>query len=180
MKKVKEINKNEVRIDGSLYRKVEEPKPKFKVGDWAVWDNSFDKCLFYITKIDGIRIFGDEFKGAGEEYQCFLDELVSATSEVIETHLKKICDERYPIGTKYVSVTTGNPEIIEKKFKCYFYEDGAHITDGCGGAVYSGGKFAEIIPDKKKLPKTINEYIDFLVKYDKTDILPIEFLKQYE
>ena len=49
-----------------------------------------------------------------------------------------------------------------------------------GVCVYQEGKWAEIIPDKKKLPKTREEFLKFLSEFSLSSGIVPMFLKEYE
>jgi hypothetical protein len=104
-----------------------------------------------------------------------------ATPQEIESHLRKICDEKY-IGKKVRCLVSGEYtvdrfwEYDDIKDRICYHTD----VEGEGAWLYGNGKFAEIIPDKKKLPKTKKEFSkcfkDWLVYSGSTD----DFLNQYE
>jgi len=172
------------------YIKDTEPKPEFKVGQWVYYINpphmkGMD-AIFRIADIHDcadkgrFRLFSGDEGGWYEADYCRL-----ATREEIESHLINIAQKGYPIGTKYIY--GGKEYIVRNKFRYY---DDLYITDGVRGdigAVYDNGKWAEIVPQKKKLPKTKEEYVQFLKDFDKS-MLPDDmirdrirpFLDQYE
>ena len=185
MKRIKKINENEIKVDGCVYRKVEEPKPEFKVADWAKWESANGTwcTVFYITDICGTTVLGWDKPGC-IEHQCLIEDLLKPTRDEIESHLKKICDEKYPVGTKFNSVTIGGGIGIATG-KCRYYNND-HLTNGAGFTIYSHGKWAEIIPDKKTLPKTKEELAELLRKFQDDSLLPFptldveQFLQDYE
>jgi hypothetical protein len=114
-----------------------------------------------------------------------------ATPAEIESHLKSICDEKY-IGKKVKSLANHIDKlgiIIENpRIKYYessdelWYEDSKTFMQ----CVYKQGKFAEIISEKKKLPKTRDEFAELLHKFQDDAFLPFPtmdvdvFLNEYE
>ena len=193
MEKIKRINENEVKVDGCVYRKVEEPKPEFKVGDWvtgsmASWSSPvriekvLEKNNYIVTNVfDDPKNYSESIRTYEVKY------LRHATKDEIESHLKKICDERY-VGKKVKCLMYPNDSGTIFKFSRY---DGVEMggdvdqmvyidTDDRCMVVYSEGKFAEIIPDKKKLPKTKDEFENFLDAYNPFEDSIKEFLNDYE
>ena len=105
---------------------------------------------------------------------------------------KKICDEKY-IGKKIKCCVSGGQVFIRSY---HHYEPDSDSlwysveNNGLHYCVYTAGKFAEIVPGKKKLPMTKNEFKEFLFdafKYKKgkrylmeDGWIAHEFLKDYE
>jgi hypothetical protein len=89
-----------------------------------------------------------------------------ATPQEIETHLRKICDEKY-VGKKVDTIYgyTDTPlrfsnYVSSTDELVYFSKDMYSIT------IYKQGKFAELVPDEfKELPKTIEEIEALMIKY---------------
>jgi len=185
MRKVKEINETEVRIDGCLYRKVEETKTKteFKVGDWIIGTEecSYPKEPSRVISLadDGINYLDEQEREQFEHIQIRL-----ATKEEIETHLKKVCKEKYKNGNKLSSAKYDSCFIYDELESVdYNYKD--DILSSRGMFIYYKGKWAEIIPEKKALPKTKEEFVGFLVSFETryhngTGLSINEFLKEYE
>lgn len=72
-----------------------------------------------------------------------------------EQELLNEATQRYPVGTVYLYEPFDNKEVtVVEELKLHNIEGSIIITDGCGGAVYNEGTWAEII----SLPEpTINE-----------------------
>jgi len=158
-----------------------EPKPEFKVGDWIISLMSHGNEIQHIKSISDNCVEYD--MGCSPRYPhghySWRGYIRHATKDEIESHLKKICDEKYPVGTKYKSLVYGDFAQVKGIFR-YFIE-GDYMTDGFGGCVYDNGKFAEILPDKKKLPKTKAEFNTFLGAWaNRHTSTTDEFLNDYE
>ena len=184
MKKITRINKNEVDIDGSLYRKVEEPKPEFKVGDWVFLCYNCRRILRIVGDHFYLEYgYGNEKTYEGESSFRSVD-LRLATKEEIETHLKKVCKEKYKNGNKLSGAKYDSCFIYDELESVdYNYKD--DILSSRGMFLYYKGKWAIIIPEKKALPKTKEEFVGFLVSFETryhngTGLSINEFLKEYE
>jgi len=141
----------------------------------------------------GSNVYGQDFTNDDiykVELMCFLSQLISVTTAEIEAHLKKICDEKY-VGKRVKCLLEDSDISVIKKFIMYgdysviigkmVYED----EDGRCMVVYQEGKFAEIIPEKKKLPKTKEELLAFWhfwsdAEFEDTEYGLKRFLDQYE
>jgi len=181
LKAVEYCNDNPARVKDFLREttpptKGEEPKPMFKVGQWVTDDYYKEVIRFGYTEKDG-RVYDTNgyLRNVGVKY------LRHATPQEIESHLRKICDDKY-IGKKVKCLSTGRG--IIKEYNVYeFKGDTLWYTDNYGSPmmVYRSGKFAEIIPEKKKLPKTKEEFNSFLGAYCNRHTSSVaEFLKDYE
>ena len=108
---------------------------------------------------------------------CFNTEFSRpATPQEIETHLRKVCDDKY-VGRRVRCLSFPNDIEVIKKFERY---DG--ISEECDAdqmvynsesnrlmVVYSRGKFAEIVPDEPKgLPETVEELKELIYKFKYT------------
>jgi len=172
-----------------------ENKPEFKAGQWAGF-RTYDGKIhpFLIHHFEGIMVYGQDFKCEDDIYkvslQVYRSNLISVTPAEIKSHLRKICDEKY-IGKKvkclqygeYTIISTPHPSGYDKKYDQFWMV--ASNSDGV--CIYEQGKFASIIEDKKKLPKTKDEgkkfLDDFLSKLPDDIIVLIDvddFLDQYE
>jgi hypothetical protein len=140
-----------------------------KVGIWIIGqDGGVDYSLEHPCRI--IRLADDNDGGfyfddnGREEYEC--TGVRSATVQEIESHLKPICEEKY-VGKKTVSVCDGHDAYPVKFGKYCINNDSLYYFDKDDNAiyVYHQGKFAEIIPDLKKLPETKAEFKEFMIAY---------------
>jgi len=151
-----------------------ENKPEFKAGQWAGFKTDDEEIHpFLIHHFEEIMVYGQDFKCEDDIYkvrsQVYRSDLISVTPAEIESHLKEICDEKY-IGKKvkclhcgeYTIINTPHPSGYDKKYDQFWMI--ASNSDGV--CVYEQGKFASIIPGKKKPPKTREEFEVFLNDYD--------------
>ena len=159
-------------------------KSMFRVGDWIIGEDN-KMCPHNPCRITDIRgrlvIYDDD----GLEKRQSMG-IRHATSQEIESHLRKICDEKY-IGKKVADSFSGTCgyaryfDFYDFKTDCVYYKN-----FGNGVCVYRQGKFAEIILDKRPLPKTKEELKDTLFrfnqKYSRTPLADTltEFLEDYE
>jgi len=170
-----------------------ENKPEFKAGQWAGFRTNDGKIHpFLIHHFGGIMVYGQDFKCEDDIYkvrlQVYRSNLISVTPAEIKSHLKKICDEKY-IGKK-VKCLIDNDIREVACFAIYLSSEDKlcyESIDEVIMCVYHKGKFASIIPpDKKKLPKTREEFEKFLSEYTERRLIPFddlnkdEFLDQYE
>jgi len=190
MEKIERIRDNEVLIDGIKYIKdANKPEPEFKAGQWAGFRTYDGKIFpFLIHHFNGRMVYGQSFKNKYDIYEIVYQtdkhNLISVTPEEIKSHLKKICDEKY-IGKK-VRCLIGNDIREVAYFAIYSSSEDKLWYKSISGViicVYYKGKFASIIPGKKKLPKTREEFEKFLVDYNDYDDNyrdHYKFLDQYE
>jgi hypothetical protein len=154
MKTFTVIDENKIMVDDKLFIHLEDEKPTFSVGQWVIGNKSplkpLQPCL--ITKIEGHLIFYNE--NGNETYQAV--GIRPATQQEIELHLRKICDEKY-IGKKVKCLESGcscnSRTNIVSYFKRFNLDDNVMYYNCIKGfeiVVYKEGKFAEIIPNKKK------------------------------
>lgn len=189
MKNINEIEKDlnniserleSIQKDVNLIVSGIKQEPEFKVGQWVFFDGTSHQNIHRISKINSDGIGIDDY---GSKLDLDSGYYRFATKEEIEAHLKKICDKKY-IGRRVKSlINEGYIETIE----CFNYygEENDEINcidiNHCQMTVYCKGKFAEIIPNKKKLPKTKGEFNTFLghwcSRHTKTTK---EFLNDYE
>ncbi len=180
-----EIAKLQTQLD-ELKSKIE--KPQFKVGKW--YKGNENSCvfsvLFYCTKVDGDKLYGyglvnnnwtennSSINIADDENEC-----VEATPKEVEEALTKEAVKRFPIGTKFESVSGLNEFISTGKFikgtnweKCLFRAD----SDGSkNGIVFKNGTWATPIKTK-----TIEELVnDIVCEYPMQKFSLDVFIKQY-
>jgi hypothetical protein len=169
-----------------------EPKPEFKVGDWAS---------------DGLLVFGRVIGTGYDGGIVYVQDIFTKTEytlsgsfathmspQEVESHLRKICDEKY-IG-KRAKCTVCSDDVLEIE-EFYEYRGGSPLWEGTDQmvytatngklmSVYSDGKFAEVLPqESKELPKTIEELSNLLCKFvtrqesiNRLDITINDFLKE--
>jgi hypothetical protein len=104
-----------------------------------------------------------------------------ATPQEIESHLRKICDEKALTkdGIRLKSAVSSLEFIFDSKNPIYYNEIEDMLYTGIWGLYYNG-KFAEIIEEKKRLPKTKEELLKIFEDYLQGKKDYIEFLKDYE
>jgi len=151
-------------------------EPEFKVGQWVVTASCNE--VKRIKEINGDIIKYDD----GCTHTSWKGFIRLATPAKIESHLKKICDEKY-IGKRVKCLFDG--EYIVSSFWIYDVK-GDKLWYNIRGAntcilLYEEGKFAEIIPDKKKKPETREEFEEFMDDWlsDENEKRN-EFLDQYD
>lgn len=170
MKTIEFVDESKILIDGSIFvreKETTETKTEFKVGQWVITPAGILRRIKEFKKKDeeGVQIAFDDY---GEIIQL-TSFYHPTTPQEIETHLRKICDEKY-IGKK-VKGLLGSDGIIKSKGHYCFENDWLQYIskNGIGITVYEQGKFAEIISDKKKLPETKVEFEEFYVDWCKSD-----------
>ena len=164
----------------------EKPESEFKVGDWITLFGRISRImriedgLYYLSYYDSHE---NESEGKVPFTLSMLRTERHATEEEIEAHLKKICDKRY-IGKRVKCLSWD--EYVVDRFVEYDVDSDSMIYEGKndGGYVYvyQQGEFAEIIPDKKKLPCSKEEARILLDEYDdwRQDSHRPDFLDEYE
>ena len=110
-------------------------------------------------------VFGDTFDGYGELNKCWVSDLERVTPQEIEDHLRKICDEKYE-GKRIKSLGDGHIGTVIQGSSYYLEDDSFWVNDENGVLLlYRDGKFAEIVPQKKKLPKTKKELKELMCNW---------------
>lgn len=143
-----------------------EPKLEFNPGQWAV--TVYGEVFRILSLKDGWVCW---INNKGENVRSNPDYLKFATPQEIESHLIKIAKEKgFGSRTYYIDPNNRTKHHLgtDPKFEYIKSERTAFLTDGWGGAVYQDGKWAEIIPEKKKLPKTKAELYSFMVNFHPT------------
>ena len=97
-------------------------------------------------------------RGIGKTHHPFLrlnkNGFKKATDKQVEEFLKREAERRgFKVGVRYKCVDSGEDEKLEEELNFYNDKEGIMLTDGCGEAVYNNGKWAEIIPEAKKMTK---------------------------
>jgi len=188
MEKIERISETEVFIDGMKYIRdtFKSLQPEFQTGDWVVLKS--DGEINRIREINGNDLRYDD----GSYHQEFKGYIRHATRQEIEQRLIEICNAKgYIEGAIFHPLN--NPLWIQTIGDTFWYDsfdDELHTTapkqewnGHCSDpVVYSKGKFAEIVPEKKKLPKTKREFRDFLNDYGCNHKYeePMDFLDDYE
>jgi hypothetical protein len=115
----------------------------------------------------------------------YTKELRLATPQEIEDHLRKICDEKgFKTGVKIRGLDIdanpfNNCYVIE--MPAIYDKDEDSFVTSTGDRIYCKGKFAEIVAQKKKLPKTKTDFNIFLDNYNSRHSRTTEeFLDDYE
>jgi hypothetical protein len=180
MKEIKFLDEKTVEIDGQTFARVDSAKePEFKVGDWVIGINDYNPK--FITRIVGLN--GENARFDDADNQLEHDDINErfarhATPEEIESHLKKVAKEKgfvdnisftglrlwfNPRRAKFGGFERSNESIMyptydatEDTLNCFDKEN--EVFE----AIYEKGKWAEIDPAKKPLPKTKEELISFV------------------
>jgi len=180
MKNIKVIDDKTIEVDGKRYAEVPEPQSEFKVGDWVFEKERVFTMRPRVTRITKIektneepRIWAEDYSGTSWMVEGeFKREYRLATPAEIEEHLKKEAERRgYKPGVRIKYMLQGGLSDIHERiitirdidFRYDSLEDELCLYS-CGNfsaRLYSQGKWAEILPDKKKLPKTKEGYKDF-------------------
>jgi hypothetical protein len=173
---------DKIMIDGKVYVCLDEtkPEPEFKVPGWYVFTgNSCKLEIFRTIKLDAMGYLHNE-----ADTQYLSEKCRPATPAEIETYLRKICDEKgFKPGVRYKNAYLFGEYHTYPDNPIFRYGKTGDSFD-CGdgyGFLYYNGKFAEIIPDKKKLPKTKEEFIIMIDQawQCKKGTTIDEFLNQY-
>ena len=142
-----------------------EPKPEFKfeLNKWYVLDKWYVGDTADIFYCDAIS----EGWAWSRDKRCHYDPDYSrhATPQEIEQHLRKICTDK---GLMKNGVHLKSPRgylFTFNKSHCVVYCKEHEAFYSGGMALYDEGKFAEIIPDKKRLPVTREEFATFLADF---------------
>jgi len=194
LKAVEYVNDIPARVEEFLTKQeyTKEPEPEFKVGQY-----------YLHSQIDLIRIIGvdkkhidfqfvkseqKDFFVVGSHFYC---DLSIATPAEIEGHLQKIC-VKY-VGKEITGFDDRRIGIVNSSYFNYNPNDDQFWMRADNDfyiCVYSAGKWAEIIPDKKKLPRTKEELYKVLLNFHcaiaQVNINKVkgvcidDFLKEYE
>jgi hypothetical protein len=106
------------------------------------------------------------------------DNYHDAASFEIKGHLTKLAKEKgYSKGKSVISAYCNQKYNLDSDNIEYDAREDALLMDST--AIYCQGKWAEIVPDKKKLPKTKDELLALLLKWDKDRDVK-SFLEDYE
>jgi len=191
MKNIEFISESELKVDGVKFVPEKVSKPEFKVGMWIIGSTDYynPSVPCRVIEVDGEKVTYCYIDTGCKKFQTC--ELRPATPAEIESHLRKICDEKY-VGKKVRSMHDNF--YIQKPISLWgywpiedelWYQIGGKSTTNV--LVYKQGKFADIIPDKKSKPETREDHKNFLADFCKFwDIPPYlapnheSFLDQYD
>jgi hypothetical protein len=148
-----------------------ESKPEFKVGDWVSVKPSEGISIKRISKVINPEIgwFESEEGNIILPLTC----IYLATKDEIEFHLKKEAKRRGLIG-KGLRLKDAHDGYIGISSDCYYeyrpqYDSLVVASKGDYAVtnLYYKGKWAEIIPEKKKFPKTKKELMEVVADFQK-------------
>lgn len=184
-----------IQKDVSLIIADIKPEPEFKVGQWAAYRHCNIHYPFLIDHFEGGRVYGQDFTDIYDiyvvDYQCDKRCLISVTPSEIESHLRKIAEKKgYRKGTKIKNMINNEIHTIDHRpfwydknidiIFCWTPEDEWVHREVSNPRIYEKGKWAEIIPDKKPLPKTRDEFRKFIDDWAASDKSFDDFLNEYE
>jgi len=188
MENVNEFKKELLEAIETICRDYEQKKLEAKVGEWVIGINECSPKT--PARIEGEGNGSNKILSNYDNYnntQLAINASYCryATPDEIEAHLKKICDEK---GFKEGIEIRGLQEdgLFRKtlyfiRFPCKYDSDEDSYVTASGDRLYCKGKFAEIIPDKKKLPRTKEEFPKFLGDFCNRHCNSVDkFLNQYE
>lgn len=156
---VNDVN-GEVWFCSDINIKEVEQEPKFKVGDWVFLRTT---VLGRVVKPCGVypQCWSLDVDGNITTYNsCHEDYLRLATPSEIETHLIAEAKRRgYTSFVCYVTPVNKDKHKLSNnpQFGYHVSRGTEYLTDGWGGSVYEDGKWANIISNKRKFPKTKEE-----------------------
>ena len=177
-------------IQTELSSLQKQEKLKFKIGDWVVWFGG--KPTIGRIKKHCLE-FGDSWEltdipkdSKGKYTSCSEVSLRLATKQEVKDHLISIAISKgFVLGAKYKNLT-GNINIVDEQLTYSRFGDNTIDSGFNSGWIYCDGEWAEVLPDKKKLPKTKKEFHKFCEdlfqnkngrgKFDEI----INFLNEYE
>ena len=205
MKTIKVIDDKTIEVDGKRYAEVLEPQAEFKVGQWLMIQHMGHICSIHsdgfewagfkagqhpdktqpVRLIEKRKMNYPDMHIVEQSGNVFLfsdkEAFRLATPAEIEAHLKKEAERRGYKGKRVKSAGDGHTDTVIDI--CEFIS-GTLYGDGANGRhviLYDRGQWAEILPDKKKLPKTKEESMKFLGDYTNRHCSTVQnFLDQYE
>jgi len=177
------LNDNEVEVDGIKYIKEKQKEPEFKVGQWIIGIGIYNPT--HPARLSNKRE-GDHFDFDNNDPSDVPGNVVNSiycrhcTPSEIESHLIEIAKEKgfLTMGTRFKSIFSDDGVIREiqpfknnSEIKWKYIESGDYLwcsngmvcnsTSCSNPTIYKEGKWAEIIPEKKKLPKTKEAFEKF-------------------
>ena len=171
---------------------VEQQKPEFKVGDWVIGVKNFrpfhpvritkiKKRIFYWKAVDNTEC-DNSWKSSLFDEEVFIR---LATHDEIENHLIEEAKKR---GFKNGCFHKDNLFFFYHLYYSPILEyrlNGDFLMNGNNFIIYENGKWAEVIEEKKELPKTVEELKQFMtdfawyqVNYKDPDYSVKTFLKE--
>jgi len=160
-----------------------DPQPEFKVGDWIclkkepllpdarmgriiALPTADQTALRKSVSYDRQYLVSLQVPELSEKELFYErpESLRLMTPQEIESHLRKICNEKY-IGKKVKCLHCDEWCNVNNWSDIGFYQSKDDVFRYGDVVVYMDGKFAEIIPDKKPLPKNIEELIHLLYDF---------------
>jgi hypothetical protein len=187
MKNLNEIEKDVFEVSARLKHiqedivRLQTKETEFKVPGWYMYREPGRVIVFRATQICG-NYFEDD---RGESY--FIYDCRPAIKEEIESHLRKVAEEKGLIkfGIRLKDADDGLISISQNTGYEYRPNYDSFVVSSEGEYavtnLYFNGKWAEIIPSKKKLPKTKEEFGAFLGAYCNRHTSSVdEFLNDYE
>lgn len=204
------IDDKTVSVNGVRYLREE---PKFKVGEWIIGKNGYTPYNpSRITSLSSNLIYYLCWNGSSET-SSFMDgqSVRHATKDEIEKHLIQIAKDKgfLDMGVKFKSINQYEIGVV-REIKPYddndddikweyipdldsLYCASGLTTRACNGtmvcsnpSIYIEGRWAEVIPSKKKLPTTKQGIGELINRYhNQNEGLPFktpidEFLNNYE
>lgn len=163
----------------------EQPEPEFKVGQWAAFITQIlgVKYPFRIDYFKGNDVYGNAFDSYGIRNKCLISDLVSISPQEIESHLRKICNERgYKPGQKLNRLIGCSNFIPIYSCEHYKYTESLDMLELNGTGIYQKGIWAAIVKTRKKLPETKEECKRFVADYQRwcKEGAPTNFWDCYE
>ena len=173
------IDEKTVSVDGVIFERKE---PEFKVGQWVVWSGCHHAIGRILRKCNSFSdSYALEVNGDTTTHDsCNICNLRPATYSEIESHLIKVAREKYKNGS-CVRSAKYNGKFNYDELRHFEYESAGDILWAGGMILYYSGKWAEIVPTKKPLPKTKEEFNAFLGAWNNRHTHSTnEFLEDYE
>ena len=176
MKKIEIIDERTVSVDGVIFERKE---PEFKVGQWVIGVNGYTPTeparLISFNSVEANYIYWNNgLKDERESWEA-VSHIRPATHSEIEEHLIKVAKEKgFKTGVKRHYPKLKNVRVGEIKEPLGYNFDSDSLTCDNGYIIWDGRDgWAEILPDKKKLPKTKEEFEAFLDEWINSPVYQI-------
>jgi hypothetical protein len=199
METIKIIDEKTIERNGIKYVPEKAEEPKFKVGQWVVFNPEIAKTIGYYTSFWNkpyvLRITDlsdytlhfscDQHPEAGRasfsnHYKCFRP----ATPQEIESHLRSICEKYVGKKVKCLEDWKMKGHLTSNKFKYESHHDEFWMEDSehpyLAICVYKDGTFADILPSLKPKPETKEDYKDFIMDWRLSNTSDEIFLAKYD